>query len=96
MVRDGRLLVAGPLSDLVGSRTRQVDVRFAEEVDPSRYAGPGVGPPQVDGRRHRFSLSGDPAPLLEALGALPVEEVTIERASLEDAFRELYSDGTAT
>ena len=95
MVRDGRLLVAGPLSDLVGSRTRRVEVRFAREVDPSRYAAPGVGPPEVEGLRHRFPFSGDPAPLLAALAALPVEEVTIERASLEDAFRELYSDGPA-
>jgi ABC-2 type transport system ATP-binding protein len=95
MVRDGRLLVAGPLSDLVGSRTRRVEVRFAREVDPSRYAAPGMGQPEVEGVRHRFSFSGDPAPLLAALAALPVEEVTIERASLEDAFRELYSDGPA-
>ena len=72
-----------------------MEVRFAGPVDPSRYAVAGVGPAQVEGRRHRFSLSGDPAPLLAALAALPVEDVTIERASLEDAFRELYSDGPA-
>jgi hypothetical protein len=45
---------------------------------------------EVNGNRHRFSLAGDPQPLLAALAGLPVTDVSIERASLEDAFRDLY------
>jgi ABC-2 type transport system ATP-binding protein len=93
MVRDGRLLFSGPLAELRGARSRSVEVRFAEPVEPSRYAGPGVGPARVEGTLHRFTLAGDPAPLLAALGALPVMDVSIERASLEDAFRDLYAAG---
>ena len=44
----------------------------------------------MDGTRHRFSLAGDPKPLLAALAELPVVDVAIERASLEDAFRDVY------
>ena len=34
MVRGGRLLVAGPVSELRRARSRRVDVRFSEPVDP--------------------------------------------------------------
>jgi ABC-2 type transport system ATP-binding protein len=92
MVRDGRLLLAGPVGELRLARVRSVEVRFAAPVDPAAYSAPGVGPVEVEGTRHRFSLSGDPKPLLAALARLPVADVAIERASLEDAFRDLYTD----
>ena len=91
MVRDGRLLFVGRLGDLRGARSRSVEARFSQPVDPGRYAAPGVGPSHVDGTLHRFTLEGDPAPLLAALARLPLVDVSIERASLEDAFRDLYS-----
>jgi ABC-2 type transport system ATP-binding protein len=90
MVREGRLLLVGPVSELRPARTREVEIQFAEPVDPSRYAVPGVSDVRVEGLRHRFSLAGDPRPLLAALAGLPVVDVAIERASLEDAFRDLY------
>jgi ABC-2 type transport system ATP-binding protein len=93
MVRRGRLLVVGPVGDLLGARTRRVEIRFAEPVDPSRYAVAGAGPAEVEGRLHRLSLSGDPRPLLAALASLPVEDLSIERPRLEEAFRDLYADG---
>jgi ABC-2 type transport system ATP-binding protein len=92
MVRGGRLLFAGPLSDLRRARTRSVEVQFSEPVDPARYAGPGVGDAEVRGAVHRFALAGDPAGVLGALSRLPVDDVTIAPASLEDAFRDLYRD----
>ena len=90
MVREGRLLLVGPVSELRRARTREAEVQFAEPVDPSRYAVPGVSDVRVEGLRHRFSLAGDPRPLLAALAGLPVVDVAIERASLEDAFRYVY------
>jgi ABC-2 type transport system ATP-binding protein len=90
MIREGRLLLVGPVSELRRARTRSVEVQFAAPVDPSRYAVQGVGGVEVDGTRHRFTLAGEPGPLLAALAALPVRDVAIERASLEDAFRDLY------
>jgi ABC-2 type transport system ATP-binding protein len=90
MIREGRLLLVGPVSELRRARTRSVEVQFGEPVEPSRYAVPGVAGVEVDGSRHRFSLAGDPRPLLAALAGLPVRDVAIEPASLEDAFRDLY------
>ena len=58
----------GPLGDLV-RRAHAGAWRCASPSRSTRPATPcaGVGPSQVEGRRHRFSLSGDPAPLLAAL-----------------------------
>jgi ABC-2 type transport system ATP-binding protein len=95
MVRGGRLLVAGPVAELRRARSRRVEVRFAAPVDPARYAVDGVAGVEVDGLRHRFTLAGEPGPLLAALAVLPVADVAIERPSLEDAFRDLYTDPAA-
>ncbi len=90
MIREGRLLLVGPVGELRRTRTRSVEVVFSEPVDASRYRVAGVGAVEVEGARHRFALAGDPKPLLAALAELPVVDVAIERASLEDAFRDLY------
>ena len=89
MIRDGRLLLTGPVAELRRGHTRTVEVQFAEPVDLARYAVAGVSAVEVEGLRHRFALAGDPKPLLAALAALPVADVAIERAGL-DAFRDLY------
>lgn len=93
MIGAGRLLFAGPLSELPGTRASAVEVRFATPVDPARYAVAGLGAPRVEGAVHRFSLEGDPAPLLAALGRLPVTAISITPAGLEEAFRDLYGQG---
>ena len=95
MVRDGRLLLAGPVDELRRGRSRRVEVRFAEPVDPSRYAVEGVGDVEVDGLRHRFTVSGEARALLAALAALPVDDVAIAPPSLEESFRHLYGEAEA-
>ncbi|HMO01129.1 MAG TPA: ABC transporter ATP-binding protein [Miltoncostaeaceae bacterium] len=92
MVRDGRLLLAGPVDALRRGRSRTVEVRFAEPVDPARYAVEGVGDVEVDGLRHRFTVAGEPRALLAALAALPVDDVAIAPPSLEASFRHLYGE----
>jgi ABC-2 type transport system ATP-binding protein len=90
MVRGGRLLLVRTVDELRRARVRRAEVTFREPVDPSRYATDGVGPVEVSGRIHRFALRGDPAPLLAALGALPVADLTVEAPSLEDVFLAEY------
>jgi len=68
-------------------------VRFAGPVDPAAYAGEGIEDIEVDGDEHRFTLTRPPAPLLAALGALPVDDLVIAPFSLEDAVRTLYRPG---
>lgn len=90
MVRDGRLLLVGPVARLREEAGRSVEVRFAEPVSPDVYGDVALVGLRVEGARHRFTLHGDPAPLLRALAAQPVLDVAIERPRLEDIFRDLY------
>ena len=92
MIREGRLLLVERVDALrAAAGTRIVRATFARPVDPTAYAGPGISDVQVDGRHHRFTLNGPPAPLLGKLAALPLEDVAIEPPRLEDVFRALYS-----
>lgn len=91
MIRDGKLLFSGTLQDLGHARTRTVEVLFTRAVDPADYSDAGVGSVTVEGLHHRFIVTGEPGPLLAALSRLPVADVAIERASLDDAFRDLYA-----
>jgi ABC-2 type transport system ATP-binding protein len=95
MVRDGRLLLAGPVDELRRGRSRRVEVRFTEPVEPARYAVAGVADVEVDGLRHRFTVAGEPRELLTALAALPVDDVAIAPPSLEESFRHLYGEREA-
>lgn len=90
MIRNGKLLFSGKPSELAGARTRSVEVFFTEAVDPARYGVAGAGPARVEGRHHRFTFSGDPGPLLSRLALLPVADVVIEPAGLDEVFRDLY------
>lgn len=93
MIRDGRLLLVGPVARLREEAGRSVEVRFAGPVPPQVYGDAPVEGLEVDGAVHRFTLHGDPGPLLRVLAQHPVIDVAIERPRLEDIFRDLYLGG---
>ena len=90
MVRDSRLLVVESVDELRRARVRNVTVSFEQLVAPERYAAPGVGQVDVSGMTHRFTFSGEARALVERLGGLPVGDLSIETARLEDVFRARY------
>lgn len=91
MVRAGRLLLVRSVDDIRRARVRSVEVAFGAPTAPEAYRVDGVGEHvEVAGLTHRFTFTGDPGPLLAALGALDVHDVAITPARLEDIFRALY------
>ncbi len=93
MVREGRLLLVGPVARLRAEARRSVEVRYEEPVAPDVYGGIDLRALEIDGLVHRFALAGDPVALLRILSGLPVADVSIERPRLEDIFRDLYLGG---
>jgi ABC-2 type transport system ATP-binding protein len=90
IVRAGRLVTVEDVGTLLEKRRRQVEIRFAgPALDLS--AVPGVSDVAIDGDRLSCALEGDPRPFLAALQGVPVADLTIETARLEDAFLELYA-----
>jgi len=73
-----------------------VTIRWAGET-PDLSALPGLEDVQVDGNRVIGMLSGEVAGFVRAIASPNLEDLTIEPASLEEAFLEYYaSEGTPT
>ena len=90
MVRDSRLLVVESVDELRRARVRNVTVQFGQRVEPQRYATSGIGQVDVSGVTHRFTFSGEARDLVAGLAGLPVVDLSIETARLEDVFRARY------
>ena len=60
---------------------------------PDPESLPGLVDVQVDGSRVMGTLAGQVAPFVRAIASPSLEDLTIEPASLEEAFLEYYADG---
>jgi ABC-2 type transport system ATP-binding protein len=89
VVRAGRLVAIEDVRELVRHRKRRVELRLDGPV-PELAAIPGVTDLAVESDRLTCALEGDPRPFLAAIASAPVTDVSIEPASLEEAFLELY------
>ena len=90
VVREGRLAAVESVSGIRDTLPRRVTVRFTE--------GQPLPPPETAGIRAVSSsatewvleVSGPMGPLLESLRGLPVADLDVERASLEDYVLRIY------
>jgi len=91
VIREGRLAVVENISDLKKKRVKWAEVELKGEVDPEKFNIPGVRSVQKEGRRLKLSLEGNYNEVLAALATCPLENITIQDASLEEIFLEYYS-----
>ncbi len=90
MIRGGRIVGSGAIGELAARRARHVIIDVA---DPSlEIALDGAELIDRTDRRRTFSHHGPIQPLLAALAELPVEDVRIQEASLDEVFMEYYGD----
>jgi ABC-2 type transport system ATP-binding protein len=94
IVRSGRLVAVEDVGRLIAHRRRNVAVRF-EGAPPTLVGVPGIEDVVIDGGRLTCRLSGEVGPFLAALRDVVVRDLTIEPASLEEAFLEYY-DGAGS
>jgi len=92
IVRHGRLVALEDVAGLLARRKRDVELRVEGEPPPLDGV-PGVSDLRLepDGRI-ACRLAGDVGPFLAAIAAARVVDLTIQPASLEDAFLEYYED----
>jgi ABC-2 type transport system ATP-binding protein len=95
IVRHGRLVALEDVAGLLARRKRNVEL-VIDGPAPALDGVPGVSDLRLetDGRIS-CRLVGDVGPFLAAIAAARVRDLTIEPASLEDAFLEFYEDGSA-
>jgi ABC-2 type transport system ATP-binding protein len=90
IIRAGRLMAIHDVSELLARRRRRVMVRWRGGApDPATL--PGLEDVQVDGSRLTGTLSGEMAGFVRSIASPNLEDLTIEPASLEEAFLEYYA-----
>ena len=94
VLRAGVIVAQGTVSEVRGRARQRVEVWFEGDAPASLAALPGIERPTVDGRRFAATLSGPVRPLLDALAGRAVATMLIEDPDLEDAFLDLYGDGS--
>lgn len=98
IIREGRLVADESMASLVAKRLRDVELKFRESIDQTRLTGiPGVtdvtalSDLEYSARVRSDGVEG----LIHALATLPIADLSVEHASLEDIFMEYYH-GAAT
>jgi ABC-2 type transport system ATP-binding protein len=94
IVRHGRLVALEDIPTLLARRKRNVEIRL-DGPPPALEGVPGVSDVRIAEGRLRCRLEGDVAPFLAAIAGLPIHDLTIEPARLEEAFLEFYADDLA-
>lgn len=94
IIRAGHLMAIHDVGDLLARRRRRVVVRWRGAApDPSTI--PGLEDVQVDGSRLIGMLSGEVSGFVRSIASPNLEDLTIEPASLEEAFLEYYAPDAA-
>ncbi len=91
VIREGRLAAVESVSKIRDSLPRRVTVRFAEGQLFPALETPGVRAVSSSATEWVLEVSGPMGPLLEHLRGLPVADIEVERASLEDYVLRLYA-----
>jgi len=94
IIRDGRIVRLDTVEALREMAAHEVELRFAEQVDPAPYeAVPGVSNLVVEGRSIRMLVTGPVAPVVRLAAAGQLVDFVSREPSLEEVFLAEY--GTA-
>ena len=91
IIRHGRLMAVHEVRELLARRRRRVSIRWRGAApDPTTL--PGLTDVVVEGDRIFAALDGDVSEFVRAVASPSLEDLTIEPASLEEAFLEYYAE----
>lgn len=91
IIRAGHLMAIHDVGDLLARRRRRVMLRWRGGT-PELGSLPGLQDVEVHGNRVQGTLTGEVAEFVRAIASPSLEDLTIEPASLEEAFLEYYAD----
>jgi beta-exotoxin I transport system ATP-binding protein len=92
IIRAGRLMALQTMEELLARRKRRVTLRWRGAAPDLSFL-PGIEDLEVRGDRASGTLLGEVGPFVRAVASPSLEDLTIEPASLEEAFLEFYADG---
>ena len=95
IIRDGRLVRVGEVSELKDIKRYQITITFATPVPDTAFSTlPGVGGVEVldGGRAVRLAMQGAADAVVKAASLYPVVSLTSYEPSLEDVFLRFYEN----
>jgi ABC-2 type transport system ATP-binding protein len=90
IVRAGQLVDVETVAGLKRKKIRRMHITLTREVPAGDIRLEGATIITVKGREIDLRVAGDTLPLLRALCALPIEDLSFPEASLEDTFMQFY------
>jgi ABC-2 type transport system ATP-binding protein len=94
LLRKGELVLLAGLEAIRGVTARRVRVTFSRDVEAASALPPGHALLETAPRVWRLEVTGPLGPLLASLAGLPVEDLEVRGARLEDAVLNYYREGT--
>ena len=91
IIRHGNLMAVHEVRELLARRRRKVSIQWRGAAPDARTI-PGLGDVVVDGDRLFATLHGDVSEFVRAVASPSLRDLTIEPASLEEAFLEYYAE----
>jgi ABC-2 type transport system ATP-binding protein len=96
VLRTGRIVALGTVSELRGRARLRVEVLFEDQAPAAELAAlPGIVDPLVVERRFTAGLAGSIQPLIRLLARHRVASMLVEEPDLEEAFLDLYGGNAA-
>jgi ABC-2 type transport system ATP-binding protein len=94
LVRKGELVLLSGIDELRTLAARPVRVSFDADTPVARDLPPGTAVVELSPRSWNLSVEGPLGPLLRAIATLPVRDIEVAEARLEDVILKYYRDGT--
>ena len=95
IIRHGNLMAVHEVRELLARRRRKVSIQWRGAA-PDATTIPGLADVVVDGDRLFATLHGDVSEFVRAVASPSLRDLTIEPASLEEAFLEYYAEEPVT
>jgi ABC-2 type transport system ATP-binding protein len=95
IIRSGHLMALQNVEELLARRKKKVELRWRGAA-PDLAGIPGLADVEVKGDRMRATLLGDVSGFVRAIASPALEDLSIEPARLEEAFREYYAGDDAS
>jgi ABC-2 type transport system ATP-binding protein len=93
LVRKGELVLLSGIDELRTLAARPVRVSFDADMPVARDLPPGTAVVELSPRSWSLNVEGPLGPLLRAIATLPVRDIEIAEARLEDVILKYYRDG---